>query len=416
MERLALLLVVVVSGWVTRSAAQAWEVFDDVTASLPSVTVTALAEDRNGIMWVGTDFGLCRYESGDWTVTQPTEGGLPDYRISALAVDTANGLWVGTVLGGLAHFDGTQWTVFNTTNSGLPDDQITCLTVDHRNWLWIGTYLGLVCYTGDEWRLYNDTEQSYDGAVLNGTVIRDVQVRSDGLVAIGTLNGGFHYLSGSVVQVHATYIDQFFDNTQNGVAFDPISGDRWLACPAQGLLRNFGDWQGGTWFQYATWNSDLPSNALISLALDASGSPWMGSVLNGLIHRRSDGSFEAFTTSNSGIPDNGVTRLLFASDGSLWVGTYEGGAARMTFSTGYSERPVSRASLYAEGDVCWVSGTDAEGGTLQWQLLDGTGRSVRSGRANAAEKWSFPIGGLGHGAYQVVLVGSRSREVLRFVR
>ncbi len=402
---------------VTGAMAQTFEVFDPNTAGIPTVSITAIDEDSEGNMWVGTEGGLCKYDGTSWTVLQTGNSGLPHDQVTAVAVDTADNVWVGTVLGGLAVFDGNAgWTYFNTTNSPLPDDQILSLTIDHRNWVWIGTFLGLMCYTGSEWHLYNDQPTSYNGLVMTGSVIRDVAVRADGLVAIGTLNGGFHYMTEDIIEAHATFIDLFFDNTQNGVVFDTIHDERWLATPSQGLLRNFGDWQGGFWFQYSVWNSSIPSNSLLCVAMDEQGRPWVGSVDAGVIVKNTDDSFLFYNTSNSGMPDDGVTCLHFAADGALWIGTYGGGAVRMTMSNWIVERD-DRIFLHPNpaADHCTVRTTLSGDAPAKWQLFNAQGALVLAGTSRS-NTFHIDVSALAQGVHSLVLLGSQVKATARLVK
>ncbi len=298
------------------------------TAGFPSNNVTDIALDGQGRTWVSTDWGLCLFENGGWSFFQTQNSGIPDNRLLCLDVDSLDRVWIGTLLNGVLVYDGTTWVNYTTQNSPLPDDQIKCITIDHRGWAWIGTFLGLVCYTGTEWRIYDESPTSYGGLQLNGQVIEDVAVRADGLVAIGTLNGGFHYLTDTSVAVHATYIDLFPDNSQLGVAIDTVAEERWMVTPSQGLLRQGGSWENGPWFQYSTGLSTIPSNALISIAMDAQGRPWVGSMDKGLIVREPNGTFASYDTLNSDIPHNTVEVVKVASDGAIWVGTPFAGAAR----------------------------------------------------------------------------------------
>ncbi len=64
-------------------------------------TITALAEDRDGAIWIGSiGSGLVRYDRATGRVDRyrhgPGEGSLPDDRVQALCVDRAGTLWVGT--------------------------------------------------------------------------------------------------------------------------------------------------------------------------------------------------------------------------------------------------------------------------------------------------------------------------------
>ena len=171
------------------------------TAGFPSNTVSDIAIDSQDNVWVGTDWGLCKYDGSIWTIFQTGNSGIPDNVINTVAVDSLDRVWVGTLLHGVAVYDGLTWENFTTQNSDLPDDEIKSITIDFRGWAWIGTYVGLACYTGLEWRIYTDQSTSYNGLLLNGPVIEDVAVRPDGLVAIGTLNYGFHYMTDTNVFV-----------------------------------------------------------------------------------------------------------------------------------------------------------------------------------------------------------------------
>ena len=64
-------------------------------------TIVALAEDRDGAIWIGSiGGGLVRYDRASGRVSHyrhgPEEGSLPDDRVQALRVDRAGTLWVGT--------------------------------------------------------------------------------------------------------------------------------------------------------------------------------------------------------------------------------------------------------------------------------------------------------------------------------
>ncbi len=381
--------------------AQTWDVFDMNSAGFPSNTVTDIAVDSQDNVWVGTDFGLCKYDGTNWTIYQDSNSGLPDNLINTLSIDSLDRLWIGTVLHGVVVYDGSTWQNYNTLNSPLPDNEIKCITLDYRGWAWIGTYVGLACFTGQEWRIYNDSDTSYAGLRLNGNVIEDVAVRPDGLVAVGTLNYGFHYLTDTSVFVYASYFNLFPDNTQTGVAIDTVHDERWLTCPAGGLLRQGGDWHGGPWFQYTTQNSGIPTNTLLCITMDDEGLPWMGGSLAGVIRRNANGSFTTFTTANSDLPDNTIPTLAFAHNGDLWVGTYYGGAARLRFTTAQRERsggPDVTAYPVPTDDHVHVQ-WGWSNGPVQWELHDPQGRQLSHGEAARSAAIDIDLGDYAAGGY-----------------
>ena len=129
----------------------------------------ALAEDRKGQMWVGTDAGLFvllnpkKFFDGEVAFTQikvpRNDGtGLADYLlngiyIQAICVDGANRKWVGTKDNGvyLVSADGLE-TIhhFTAENSPLPSNSIVSIAIeDATGKVFIGTDKGLVSYTSD---------------------------------------------------------------------------------------------------------------------------------------------------------------------------------------------------------------------------------------------------------------------------
>lgn len=390
--------------------AQNWEVFDMATAGFPSDNITDIVQDSEGIIWAATSWGLCRYDGADWTFYQTGTSGLPDNVIRSLAIDSLDRVWVGTQLHGISVFDGVSWETIDMDNSPLPDNEINSLAIDYRGWAWIGTYLGLVCYTGDEWRFYNTSDTSYNGQQLNGNTMLHTAVRPDGLVALSTLNGGFHYITDTSLTVHATYIDQFPDNTQNEAAFDLAENERWLATPSQGLIRQGGQWYDGPWFQYTTSNSLLPSNAVNCVRVDGQSRVWMGTLLAGLAVRSTDGSFTNYTSTNSGLPDNTVQCIMIASDGSIWAGTAYGGLARLTFTESVPEASLRGIELYpnpCQERVFCDRGAHLE--PSRWLILDPTGRSVRQGGFSAGAVTEIPLQGLAPACYTFVVMDGNAR-------
>ena len=62
--------------------------------------------------------------------------GLPQSQVRALAEDKSGYLWIGTEGGGLARFDGREFKVY-TTLDGLLTNQVIGLRFDQKDNLWI---------------------------------------------------------------------------------------------------------------------------------------------------------------------------------------------------------------------------------------------------------------------------------------
>ncbi|MEW6758298.1 MAG: diguanylate cyclase [Acidobacteriota bacterium] len=104
---------------------------------LPDGTVTALAQTRDGYLWIGTTEGLARFDGARSTVfTAGNSPGLPSSYVTALEAVSDGSLWIGTA-NGLSHYRDGSFESF-TTRQGLPKDVVLCLEEDARGGLWAG--------------------------------------------------------------------------------------------------------------------------------------------------------------------------------------------------------------------------------------------------------------------------------------
>src|SRR6218665_3259562 len=121
--------------------------------------IRTLLPARDGRLWIGTEAdGLAAYDPVSETVTlyrsdlpagqkgNPDKAG-PAPTIRALAEDGDGVLWVGSVGGGLDRFDPATTTFTRYRHSAaagsLPDDRGQSLLVDSEGTLWIGGWQGL---------------------------------------------------------------------------------------------------------------------------------------------------------------------------------------------------------------------------------------------------------------------------------
>jgi hypothetical protein len=100
-----------------------------------STTVTALARDSQGTLWIGTPVGLSILEAnGGWRQLRGKDG-LPYEDITALAFDTADRLWIGTSKGAIQYRpyeEGRQW-FYRQGPRYLPHDHINDVAISADN-------------------------------------------------------------------------------------------------------------------------------------------------------------------------------------------------------------------------------------------------------------------------------------------
>ncbi len=103
----------------------------------------------SGDLWVGTNFGLCRWDLDRFTEVILPEGIGPD--ITALEFDERGNIWIGST-NGLAHIDGATGTatVYHARTDGVVSDDIRNLYLHPTTGdLYIATSAGIsVLYSG----------------------------------------------------------------------------------------------------------------------------------------------------------------------------------------------------------------------------------------------------------------------------
>lgn len=109
--------------------------------------ITALAEDAEGTVWIGTPSGLYTYRVGDAQVT-PNYYPVSD-NIRAIAVDGVNNIWIGHDEGVSCRINQDySWHHFHVDNSDLVKNDVFCLDADAASGkLYIGTDEGLSVLT-----------------------------------------------------------------------------------------------------------------------------------------------------------------------------------------------------------------------------------------------------------------------------
>ena len=161
---------------------------------LPSDSVYALLTDAQGVVWIGTDKGLAKYEQGKLQVVfGEDDTRIPNRYIRDLALAPDGALLIGTFTG-LARFDGTETvTLIDLLKSDYRDSRLITLAASPSGRVWIGTDKGLL-YSDDLNTWSKMTIQ--DGLLTNG--IAALLVDPFGAVWVG---GGSNISGGGLLHI-----------------------------------------------------------------------------------------------------------------------------------------------------------------------------------------------------------------------
>ncbi len=107
--------------WVCDVRSRRWQRHDPSALGVGGV-VNALAPSRRGGLWLGTNRGICRWDGRGFTDIHEEAGdtGVPLRRLTALAEDEQGRLWVGSgsMFHGALRLDGERWSHHLTALTG----------------------------------------------------------------------------------------------------------------------------------------------------------------------------------------------------------------------------------------------------------------------------------------------------------
>ncbi|WP_342377337.1 ATP-binding protein [Myxococcus stipitatus] len=277
---------------------------------LPQNSLLALAQTRDGYVWLGTWEGLVRFDGARFVVfDKRNTPELRSHAIKALAEDASGVLWVGTDQGLVAYAEG-RFQRAPGASAPLEGVRVEELLVGEGS-LWVGTSGGLWQVPLGEGVARHFTEA--DG--LPGSFITAIaRAGGDNRLWVGT-KAGVALLEGG--QVLRTPFPVPGPDPHPGVTalYQDVSGTLWMGTDA-GLF----SWNGAVVTRF-TVAEGLPA-IVTALFADSQGSLWVGTRRGGLVRREADG-FSA-PLHGAGLAEAEVLSLLEDRDGSLWVGTYSG--------------------------------------------------------------------------------------------
>ena len=92
---------------------------------LPSLGIRCTYKDSRGLLWIGTDAGLCSFDGKTFRIFKSSEG-MTASQIWAIAEDGDGNMWFGSMGEGLYKYNGRHFKRF-TKKDGLTDDRIRVL-------------------------------------------------------------------------------------------------------------------------------------------------------------------------------------------------------------------------------------------------------------------------------------------------
>jgi len=326
---------------VSQYAHTSWKIRDGFTKG----EIRSIAQTSDGYLWLGTEFGLVRFDGIQTTPWQPPpDQHLPSENIFTLLVTRDGTLWIGTTKGLASWKDGRLNEIPELTGQyifSLLEDRegilwigamavptgklcsrqhggVKCygqdgtfgrgvlgLFEDSKGKLWVGVEKGVWCWKPDQPKFYPLPGEA------NG--IRALGEDSDGTMLVGW-NGGIQRLIDEKAQP--------YPHIANKPQFRAVKllrdrdGGLWIGTFERGLIHVH---QGKT--DVFAPSEGLSGDYVPAILEDREGNIWVA-TRNGLDRFR-DFTIATFGV-NQGLSSDIVGSVLATRDGSIWLGTYAG--------------------------------------------------------------------------------------------
>jgi signal transduction histidine kinase/ligand-binding sensor domain-containing protein len=305
---------------------------------LPQNTVQALAQTKDGFLWLGTEAGLVRFDGVEFqTYDRNSNPALPGSDIRCLLATKDGALWVGTNAG-LARWKDGAVTAY-TTQNGLPGNGILTLGEEENGKLWLWTEKGPVRQDGDRFEPVRNMDAFPHTALPSpgeypGAVLFEEQL-SNGVLVTG-VRGALSLIEGK--KPTATSIRLAVGRELPGSRIQVVFADRegalWIGTNA-GLVR----WLNGKVERFPVTDS-LAAASILALFEDREGNLWVGTETDGL-HILRDQRFRTLDT-REGLSSDRITTVVEDGAGTLWAGTQEDGLNALRRDSGAAGWRVER--------------------------------------------------------------------------
>ena len=279
-------------------AAEVYSRFIQLSRTFPRLSQsTALAQDPQGYLWLGTQHGLIRFDGKQIRTFQadPNQtNALSSDWVTSLLIDRQGLLWIGTRYGGLNRFNPATEQFSQVPLPALPGAQqqveISALYQDKQGELWVGTYGG-------------------------GLLKWDVTAARLQTVSL---------------PLSANELDSLYINT----LFRDDAGYLWIGTGVA-PLRNRSEPKGGAirwhpaegqWQLFSRHNSALTAASVTTVQADAQGQIWLTSYGGGLYQYDSAANqLRATEAQPAALRQGLLTDLQFDAQQGLWVSSYDKG-------------------------------------------------------------------------------------------
>lgn len=289
-------------------------------------SVTAILEDNNGTLWIGTT-KISKYNPKQNKFTpyyhEATNPELQDYTKS-IAEDKQHNVWIGTFGQGIKKYTPEldtfqRITTQNPKTSLLPSNFINAMIIDNKNQLWIGTSKGICIYDLNTNKFLKTFE--HNDKLLHINIYYLFQDKR-GIIWICTQEGAHTYNPATDKLRAVEYERKGFNFKIHSMAEDK-RGNVWLGTD-NGLIRyNKVDDKFTAYYHVQNQKNALSNNKISKLFIDNNHKLWIATQAGLNLYLPDKEGFKVYNKSN-GFADEFISNILHDEKNNIWCVTPRG--------------------------------------------------------------------------------------------
>lgn len=387
----------------------------DVIPGAYNHLLTSMHRHSNGLIWIGTSTGLCRYDGYSiqplTSILNDSTSFINDY-ILMIREDPKGRLWVKTQ-GRYGMYDPATLTISENIADIFPSSNILGrvreMEIDPDGWLWVAT---------DEDALYRISADGATTQKANGFPTEDFKVTSigfkDGFTVCTDQSGTLSWIDPATMKIFRKSTPPELPGNYGKQDFQ-LTIDRygryWVYCT---FTIEVYDENSKKWITDLIPAKDRHSN-IRSIYQDKVGNLWIARDNHGLESIYTDkNGIRFFPADEEGdvTHQNTVTCFMEDSHGSHWLGTYKMGLLSHHESIHkFSTEPLPDVNVMMAADGEWIwAGTDSSG---LWKWNTATGEKINFTDPSEGDSPSA-ITSLAATKDNSLYIGSFSRGLRRF--
>jgi PAS domain S-box-containing protein len=378
------------------------------TFSISNNNINSIFEDTEGTIWVSTDNGLNSYDqvTGKFTrhyFNASGTAGQRDNQINGVTQDANGQIWIGTQQDGLVSLNKSS-SVFRKFYNDFSDRSNTIYAVHADNlnehYIWLGTADGLFRYNQSTGIFERKTTGLQDASISIQVIRQDAK----GDLYMGTWGNGLIKFDRKSVSLSVCYTTSEDGNAGRGVI-------RALEFDSRGnlmfIVRDIGLMQYNlisgiiTQQNLGEINNQLNTNVVTSMYIEPSGIIWIGTHHDGALKLvnliNKFWFYTPFPEQNSRNNGGGVSAIIEDSDAKLWLGTRYGGISVINRRTLVRKFYSQSANGLSSNNILSMLETTVNGRKTIWIGTDGGGLNkldVATGMFTVYRSESGKSGGL----------------------